>query len=77
MTQSQEKLIKIVLLGSTGVGKASILQKYLDQEFKENYHYITNIYFRTKFFKFDDTKIKVNYIFTEGQEKFRAISLNY
>ena len=77
MTQSQEKLIKIVLLGSIGVGKTSILQKYLDQEFKENYHYTTDIYFRTKFFKFDDTKIKVNYIYTEGQEKFRAISLNY
>ena len=33
--------------------------------------------FKTKFFKFDDAKIKINYIDTAGQEKFRAISLNY
>lgn len=77
MTQSQEKLIKIILLGSNGVGRTSILQKYLDQEYKGNSLYTTGIDFRTKIFKFDDTKIKVNYIYTASQDKYRAISLNY
>ena len=65
MTQSQEKLIKIIVLGSNGVGRTSILQKYLDQEYKRNSLYTTGIDFRTKFFKFDDTKIKVNYIYIQ------------
>ena len=33
--------------------------------------------FKTKFFKFDGNKVKFNYIDTAGEEKFRAISVNY
>ena len=34
--------------------------------------------FKTKYFKFDDEKeIKINFVDTAGQEKYRAISQNY
>ena len=77
MTESQEKLIKIIILGSSSVGKTSILQRGFDNEFSPNALSTIGIDFKTKFFKFDDTKIKVNYTDTAGQEKFRAIALNY
>ena len=77
MSQSQENMIKIIILGSSNVGKTCILQKGFENEFNQNSLSTIGIDFKTKFFKFDEDKIKVNYIDTAGQEKFRAISVNY
>ena len=74
---SQEQIIKIIVLGSSNVGKTSILHRGFDKEYNPNLLSTIGIDFKTKYFKFDDSKIKVNYIDTAGQEKFRAISLNY
>ena len=35
------------------------------------------IEFTTQYFKFDDEKVRVDYVDTAGQETFRAISANY
>lgn len=72
-----EKTLKIIVLGSSEVGKTSILQRYFHNEFKENLLSTIGIDFKTKFFKFNGEKIKVNYTDTAGQEKFHAISVNY
>ena len=73
-----EKTLKIIILGSSEVGKTCILNRYFHNDFKENLLSTVGIDFQTKFFKFDgDQKIKVNYIDTAGEEKFRAISVNY
>ena len=77
MSQPQEDFIKIIILGSSNVGKTCILHRYFENEYQDNSLSTIGIDFKTKFFKFDDTKVKVNYIDTAGQEKFRAISLNY
>jgi small GTP-binding protein len=77
MSQPQENTIKIIILGSSSVGKTCLLQKAFENEFNQNSLSTIGIDFKTKFFKFDDTKVKVNYIDTAGQEKFRAISVNY
>ena len=69
--------IKIIVLGSSEVGKTCILNRYFNNEFKENSLSTIGIDFQTKFFKFEDKKIKANYTDTAGQEKFRAISVNY
>ena len=70
-------VLKIIILGSSEVGKTCILNRYFNNEFKENSLSTIGIDFQTKFFKFEDKKIKVNYTDTAGQEKFRAISINY
>ena len=73
-----EKTLKIIILGSSEVGKTCILNRYFHNDFKENLLSTVGIDLQTKFFKFDgDQKIKVNYIDTAGEEKFRAISVNY
>ncbi len=77
MAQTNENVIKIIILGSSNVGKTCILQRGFDKEYNQKTLSTIGVDFRTKYFKFDDTKIKVNYIDTAGQEKFRAISLNY
>ena len=70
-------IIKIIVLGSSEVGKTCILNRYFNNEFKENALSTIGIDFQTKYFKFEGKKIKANYTDTAGQEKFRAISLNY
>ena len=72
-----DKTLKIIILGSSEVGKTCILNRYFHNEFKENLLSTIGIDFNTKFFKFENHKIKANYIDTAGQEKFRAISINY
>ena len=77
MAEDISLTLKVIILGSSEVGKTAILNRYFKDEFKENPLSTIGIDFQTKFFKFDSKKIKVNYTDTAGQEKFRAISLNY
>lgn len=72
-----DAILKIIILGSSEVGKTSILHRYFSHDFKESNLSTVGIDFKSKFFKFDTLKVKVNYIDTAGQEKFRAISENY
>ena len=72
-----EKTLKIIILGSSEVGKTCIYNRYFRNEFKENLLSTIGIDFQTKFFKFDEQKVKANFIDTAGEEKFRAISVNY
>ena len=74
---SNEIILKIIILGSSEVGKTSILNRYFNNEFQPNLLSTIGIDFKSKFFKFDEEKVKCNFIDTAGQEKFRAISVNY
>ena len=73
----QDVMLKIIILGSTQVGKTSIINRYFNNNFQESNLSTIGIDFKTKYFKFDGQKVKFNYIDTAGQEKFRAISVNY
>ena len=75
--QNQDIVLKIIILGSTQVGKTSIINRYFNNSFQENMLSTIGIDFKTKYFKFNEQKVKFNYIDTAGQEKFRAISVNY
>ena len=78
MTENESEIfLKIIILGSTQVGKTSILKRYFNNEFEENMLSTIGIDFKTKYIKFNEQKVKFNYIDTAGQEKFRAISVNY
>ena len=73
---SQEQIIRIILLGYSDVGKTTILRHGFDKGSPGMLSTI-GIDFRSKYFNFDNSKIKVNYIDTAAQEKFRSISLNF
>ena len=76
MEQDQDNIIKIIVLGSSSVGKTCILIRGFDNIYNETISTV-GIDFKTRLCKFEDKKMKVNYIDTAGQEQFRAISLNY
>ena len=74
---AEDVSLKIIILGASTVGKTSIFVRYFDNNFIQSSLTTIGVDYKTKFFKFEETKLKVSFIDTAGQEKFRAISLNY
>ena len=69
---------KIILVGDSGVGKTSILKKFINNEFNEDIKCTINIDFFSKSIKIDKnlyTNLKI--YDTAGLEKYRALIKNY
>ena len=71
--------IKIVLVGDSGVGKTTFINKYVNDKFDHFEPPTLSGGFRKKAIEFPDlnTKVTLNIWDTAGQEKFRAIVSNY
>ena len=74
---TEDNPLKIIILGSSTVGKSSIYLRYFNNKFNVNTMVTVGVDFKTKYFKFDEKEIKINFVDTAGQEKYRAISQNY
>ena len=69
---------KIILLGEAGVGKSSIIRKFITNEFKTIYQATIGVEFKTKDIYIGNSySVKLNIWDTCGQEKFRAITRQY
>lgn len=66
--------IKLILLGEPGVGKTSIIGRYVHDTFDNNMPSSNSICYVGKIIKKNNIKIKLNIWDTIGQEKFRSIS---
>ena len=72
-----EHSIKVLLVGNSSVGKTSIMLRYLDNFFVENFLPTVGIDFKTKMIGHNGRNIKVNLWDTAGQEKFRTLTTSY
>ena len=77
MSKNSTKIIKILLLGETSVGKTTLMKKYTENEFTENYQASIGIDFKIKEITHDSNNYKLQIIDTAGQERFRAVSQTY
>lgn len=70
--------MKTTLVGSTGVGKSSLLLRYMDNTFNHN-GYITTIGvdFRVRTININDRNVKQQIWDTAGKERFRTITTAY
>ena len=66
--------IKCILLGESGVGKTSIISRYINDEFDSNISTSSTVSYVCKIIEKNNKKIKLNIWDTIGQEKFRSIS---
>ena len=66
--------VKMILLGESGVGKTSIISRYVHDQFNPHIQISTTMCFVSKIIKKNNRKIKLNIWDTIGQERFRSIS---
>ena len=78
--QSNKNLIdfKIILVGNFSVGKTSIIIRYLNGTFKEQYKATISVEMKTKIINEDDNiSLRFNIWDTAGQEKYKSITRQF
>lgn len=68
---------KICIIGSSGVGKTSILKHYLENAFDEQSQTTIGVDFYSQNVVVDDEEVTLQIWDTAGQERFRSISISY
>ena len=69
--------IRLLLIGDTGVGKSSLLNRFSDNEFHDFHNATIGVDFRIKYFKKDNNEIKVELWDSTGNKKFRDIVASF
>eukprot|EP00485_Elphidium_margaritaceum_P003504 CAMPEP_0202697946 /NCGR_PEP_ID=MMETSP1385-20130828/11238_1 /ASSEMBLY_ACC=CAM_ASM_000861 /TAXON_ID=933848 /ORGANISM="Elphidium margaritaceum" /LENGTH=412 /DNA_ID=CAMNT_0049354531 /DNA_START=120 /DNA_END=1358 /DNA_ORIENTATION=+ len=70
-------LFKLVLIGDATVGKTSLLLRFADDSFKDNYISTIGVDFRFRTMNVDGDFVKLQIWDTAGQERFRTITSAY
>ena len=70
-------LFKIIVIGDTAVGKSSLLIRYTDNYFAENFLPTVGVDFKIKTLILSQKKIKLQIWDTAGQERFQNIVSSY
>lgn len=68
---------KVVVVGSSGVGKTSIVRNLVDGTFMEEGHSTIGVEFKTYSIKTEGEEVKLQIWDTAGQERFRSVSKAY
>ena len=76
-SQEYEYIFKIILIGSTGVGKSSLLQRYIQKVFEDAYTCTIGVDFFMKTIEVNDKTVKLQLWDTAGTEKYRSITTSY
>ena len=64
---------KIIFLGDQGVGKSSILNRFSQDKFEQNYQATIGLDFHSKNVTIENTNIRLLLYDTAGQEKFKSL----
>ena len=76
-SKEYDHLFKFVMVGNSAVGKSSLLLRFADNEFSENYMTTIGVDFRFKSFNVSQMVVKLQIWDTAGQERFRTIVNTY
>ena len=68
---------KIITLGDSSVGKTSIINRFINDTFDEELTPTIGIKHTFKTLEINNTKVKLSVIDTNGQEKYRSLSVSY
>ena len=72
-----DMLLKVVIVGESGVGKTAIMERYVNNEYKDGYRSTIGVDFRINHETIDNKLVKLQIWDTGGQERFRAVSRSY
>uniref|UniRef100_A0A1I7XAR8 Ras-related protein Rab-35 n=1 Tax=Heterorhabditis bacteriophora TaxID=37862 RepID=A0A1I7XAR8_HETBA len=72
-----DHLFKLLIIGDSGVGKSSLLLRFADNVFSENYITTIGVDFKIRTVDVDGQRVKLQIWDTAGQERFRTITSTY
>jgi len=70
-------IFKILIIGDSYVGKSSLLSKYADNIFDENFNATIGVDFKSKHLDIDDKMVKLQIWDSSGEKIFKSISTLY
>lgn len=70
-------LFKFLIIGRAGVGKSCILNRFIENKFKENMTHTIGVEFGSKMITVNNKIIKLQIWDTAGQERFRSVTRSY
>ena len=74
--RAYDHLVKILLVGDSGVGKSSLLARFISDSFDEQGPTV-GVDFKLKHVDVDGTRLKLTVWDTAGQERFRTLTSSY
>lgn len=70
-------LLKIIILGDSGVGKTSLMNQYVNKKFSGQYKATIGADFMTKEVQVDDRLVTMQIWDTAGQERFQSLGVAF
>ncbi|KAJ3359466.1 hypothetical protein HDU91_004921 [Kappamyces sp. JEL0680] len=72
-----KKLLKVIILGDSGVGKTSLMNQYVNKKFNGQYKATIGADFLTKEITIGDTVVTMQIWDTAGQERFQSLGVAF
>eukprot|EP00879_Flechtneria_rotunda_P010463 GHRR01010939.1.p1 GENE.GHRR01010939.1~~GHRR01010939.1.p1 ORF type:complete len:125 (+),score=31.91 GHRR01010939.1:67-441(+) len=77
MATRKRKLLKVIILGDSGVGKTSLMNQYVQKKFSKEYKATIGADFLTKEIQIDDKLVTMQIWDTAGQERFQSLGVAF
>jgi len=77
MATKKKTLLKVIILGDSGVGKTSLMNQYVNRKFSSHYKATIGADFLTKEVMVDDKLVTMQIWDTAGQERFQSLGVAF
>ncbi|THG07317.1 hypothetical protein TEA_006673 [Camellia sinensis var. sinensis] len=77
MPSRRRTLLKVIILGDSGVGKTSLMNQYVNKKFSNQYKATIGADFLTKEVQFEDRLFTLEIWDTAGQERFQSLGVAF
>jgi len=77
MASRKKILLKVIILGDSGVGKTSLMNQYVNKKFSNQYKATIGADFLTKEVMVDDRLVTMQIWDTAGQERFQSLGVAF
>jgi len=77
MSARKKILLKVIILGDSGVGKTSLMNQYVNKKFSNQYKATIGADFLTKEVMVDDRLVTMQIWDTAGQERFQSLGVAF
>ncbi|SPP89632.1 ras-related protein Rab-18 [Drosophila guanche] len=72
-----DRAIKLLVIGESGVGKSSLIRRFVENKFDENHDVTIGMDFKSKVMNIDGADFKVALWDTAGAERFRSLTPSF